>query len=64
MQSVIRMAALSVSAMGSQIYILNAIAPSELFPTAIRNVGMGFVQTFNRIGNVIAPQIFLLVRRL
>ncbi|VDN56617.1 unnamed protein product [Dracunculus medinensis] len=60
MQSVIRMAALSVSAMGSQIYILNAIAPSELFPTAIRNVGMGFVQTFNRIGNVIAPQIFLL----
>lgn len=47
--------------MGSQIYILNAVAPSELFPTPIRNIGIGFIQTWNRIGNIIAPQIFVIV---
>lgn len=55
----VRITALSAAAMGSQIYILNAVAPSELFPTPIRNVGIGFIQTWNRIGNIIAPQIFV-----
>ncbi|VDM47569.1 unnamed protein product [Toxocara canis] len=55
----VRLTALSAAAMGSQIYILNAVAPSELFPTPIRNVGIGFIQTWNRIGNIIAPQIFV-----
>uniref|UniRef100_F1KYH4 Organic cation transporter protein n=1 Tax=Ascaris suum TaxID=6253 RepID=F1KYH4_ASCSU len=58
--NLVRMTALSAAAMGSQIYILNAVAPSELFPTPIRNIGIGFIQTWNRIGNIIAPQIFVI----
>ncbi|VDN17510.1 unnamed protein product [Gongylonema pulchrum] len=59
-QAVIRITALSAAAMCSQIYILNAVTPSELFPTAIRNQEIGLIQTFNRIGNIIAPQIFII----
>ncbi|VDM98711.1 unnamed protein product, partial [Thelazia callipaeda] len=59
-QALVRITALSAAAMCSQIYILNAVTPSELFPTAIRNKEIGFVQTFNRIGNIIAPQIFVI----
>lgn len=60
LQTVIRITALSAAAMCSQIYILNAVTPSELFPTAIRNQEIGFIQTWNRIGNIIAPQIFVI----
>ncbi|EFO18407.2 hypothetical protein LOAG_10089 [Loa loa] len=60
LQTIIRITALSAAAMCSQIYILNAVTPSELFPTAIRNKEIGFIQTFNRIGNIIAPQIFVI----
>ncbi|CAG9535997.1 unnamed protein product [Cercopithifilaria johnstoni] len=60
LQMIVRITALSAAAMCSQIYILNAVTPSELFPTAIRNKEIGFIQTFNRIGNIIAPQIFLI----
>ncbi|KAM3722353.1 Organic cation transporter protein [Dirofilaria immitis] len=60
LQTVIRITALSAAAMCSQIYILNAVTPSELFPTAIRNKEIGFIQTFNRLGNIIAPQIFVI----
>lgn len=59
-QTGVRITALTASAMCSQIFILNAVAPSELFPTAIRNIGIGFIQTFNRIGGIIAPQIFFI----
>ncbi|VBB34386.1 unnamed protein product, partial [Acanthocheilonema viteae] len=60
LQIITRITALSAAAMCSQIYILNAVTPSELFPTAIRNKEIGFIQTFNRIGNIIAPQIFVI----
>lgn len=59
-QTVTRITALSAAAMCSEIYILNAVTPSELFPTAIRNQEIGFIQTWNRIGNIISPQIFVI----
>uniref|UniRef100_A0A0N5AVA0 MFS domain-containing protein n=1 Tax=Syphacia muris TaxID=451379 RepID=A0A0N5AVA0_9BILA len=59
MDSVVRYLTLSASAICTEIYILDAVQPSELFPTAIRNIGIGFIQTFNRIGNTLAPQIFV-----
>lgn len=61
MDSVVRYLTLSASAICTEIYILDAVQPSELFPTAIRNIGIGFIQTFNRIGNTLAPQIFVTV---
>lgn len=61
MMPAVRYLALAASATCSEIYILNAVQPSELFPTAIRNIGIGFIQTFNRIGNTIAPQIYVVV---
>ncbi|MFH4974015.1 hypothetical protein AB6A40_000724 [Gnathostoma spinigerum] len=60
LQGFVRVTALAAAAMCSEIYILDAVSPSELFPTPIRNIGIGFIQTWNRIGNILSPQIFVL----
>ena len=42
-------------------FVIIYVYSAELFPTIIRNIGMGSASFFARIGGIIAPQIALLV---
>ncbi|MFH4981026.1 hypothetical protein AB6A40_007735 [Gnathostoma spinigerum] len=55
-----RVMALMNAATCTEVYVLNAVAPSELFPTPIRNSGISFIQVFNRVGNIVSPFLFTL----
>ncbi len=61
MSETVRVCVLGILATASQVYIVNTIVASELFPTPIRNIGNSFQQLANRIGVALAPQIFYLV---
>ncbi|CAD5232272.1 unnamed protein product [Bursaphelenchus xylophilus] len=56
----IRITTMSAAAMCSQLFMVNAIVTSELFPTAIRNLAVSFVQISSRLGGVISPHVFYL----
>lgn len=58
--SVLRVTTLAAAAMCSQLYMINAVVTSELFPTAIRNLAASFVQIASRTGAVLAPHLFYL----
>lgn len=62
--TVVCVAVLSVIGVCSLLYTSNGIASNELFPTCIRNTSYSFGQVASRLGVVIAPQIFILVREL
>ncbi|CAD5223570.1 unnamed protein product [Bursaphelenchus okinawaensis] len=55
-----RITTMSAAAMCSQLFMVNAIVTSELFPTAIRNLAVSFVQISSRLGGVISPHVFYL----
>lgn len=57
----LRVCAMSAAAMCSQLYVVNSVVTSELFPTAIRSLAASFMQVSNRMGGVVSPHIFLLV---
>uniref|UniRef100_A0A914EEA4 Uncharacterized protein n=1 Tax=Acrobeloides nanus TaxID=290746 RepID=A0A914EEA4_9BILA len=44
----------------AQIYFLNGVCATELFPTSIRNMAYSFGALFNRLGITCAPQVFFL----
>jgi len=56
----VRVCVLAILALTSQVFIVNTICASELFPTPIRNIGNSFIQLCNRIGVALAPQVFYL----
>ncbi|KAI6190299.1 MFS domain-containing protein [Aphelenchoides bicaudatus] len=58
--TLLRFCTITSAAMCSQLYIVNGIATSEIFPTAIRNLAVSFVQIFNRLGAVLAPHLFII----
>ncbi|KAE9546844.1 hypothetical protein FO519_009944, partial [Halicephalobus sp. NKZ332] len=51
-------AALSATAMLSQLFVVAAVTTGELFPTPIRNVALSFQEIFTRFGVIIAPHFF------
>ncbi|KAI6186285.1 MFS domain-containing protein [Aphelenchoides besseyi] len=57
---IVRIGILAAAGLGSQLYMLNAVVISELFPTAIRNVAASFITLFSRLGGVLAPYLFYL----
>ncbi|KAI6190298.1 MFS domain-containing protein [Aphelenchoides bicaudatus] len=56
----VRLCVLCSASLASQLYMLNAVITSELFPTGIRNVAASFIQLFSRLGGVAAPHLFYL----
>ena len=56
----LRVTTLSAAAMCSQLYIVNAVVTSELFPTAVRNLAASFGQIASRTGAIMAPHLFYL----
>uniref|UniRef100_A0A9J2PXK5 Major facilitator superfamily (MFS) profile domain-containing protein n=1 Tax=Ascaris lumbricoides TaxID=6252 RepID=A0A9J2PXK5_ASCLU len=53
-----RIAALLGAAMCTEIFVLNAVQPPELFPTPIRSGSNAFIQMFNRLGTILSPLLF------
>ncbi|VDN07803.1 unnamed protein product [Thelazia callipaeda] len=54
-----RYACLLAAAMCTEVFVLNAVQPSELFPTPIRSTGIAFIQMFNRLGTIVSPLVFI-----
>ncbi|VIO98590.1 Uncharacterized protein BM_BM5460 [Brugia malayi] len=54
-----RYSSLLAAAMCTELFVLNSVQPTELFPTPIRGAGIAFIQTFNRLGTIISPLIFI-----
>lgn len=45
--------------MCTELFVLNSVQPAELFPTPVRSAGIAFIQTFNRLGTIISPLVFI-----
>uniref|UniRef100_A0A9J2P537 Major facilitator superfamily (MFS) profile domain-containing protein n=1 Tax=Ascaris lumbricoides TaxID=6252 RepID=A0A9J2P537_ASCLU len=56
---VTRYAALLAAAMCTEVFVLDAVQPSELFPTPIRSGGNALIQVFNRLGTICSPLAFI-----
>lgn len=46
----------------AQMFLINGICATELFPTCIRNLSYSFGQLNNRFGVLLSPNVFFLVR--
>jgi hypothetical protein len=55
--NLLRFATITSAAMCGQLYVVNGVATSETFPTAIRNVAVSFVQISNRFGAIVSPYL-------
>uniref|UniRef100_A0A8R1XQV3 MFS domain-containing protein n=1 Tax=Onchocerca volvulus TaxID=6282 RepID=A0A8R1XQV3_ONCVO len=55
----IRYASLIAAATCTELFVLNSVQPTELFPTPVRSAGIAFIQTFNRLGTILSPLVFL-----
>uniref|UniRef100_A0A914EJQ0 Major facilitator superfamily (MFS) profile domain-containing protein n=1 Tax=Acrobeloides nanus TaxID=290746 RepID=A0A914EJQ0_9BILA len=60
LSTLLRIAALIILGFIAQMYLVNGICATELFPTCIRNISFSFGQLFNRLGVVLSPQVFFL----
>uniref|UniRef100_A0A0R3S2Y6 MFS domain-containing protein n=1 Tax=Elaeophora elaphi TaxID=1147741 RepID=A0A0R3S2Y6_9BILA len=58
-----RYASLLAAALCTELFVLNAVQPTELFPTPVRSAGIAFIQTFNRLGTILSPLIFIPSKR-
>uniref|UniRef100_A0A915PKZ2 Major facilitator superfamily (MFS) profile domain-containing protein n=1 Tax=Setaria digitata TaxID=48799 RepID=A0A915PKZ2_9BILA len=54
-----RYSTLLAAAMCTELFVLDAVQPTELFPTPIRSAGIAFIQTFNRLGTIVSPLVFI-----
>ncbi|VIO98588.1 Uncharacterized protein BM_BM9944 [Brugia malayi] len=54
-----RYASLLAAAMCTELFVLDAVQPTELFPTPVRSAGIAFIQTFNRLGTIVSPLVFI-----
>ncbi|EFO28408.1 major facilitator superfamily transporter [Loa loa] len=54
-----RYSSLLAAAMCTELFVLNNVQPTELFPTPVRSAGIAFIQTFNRLGTIISPLVFI-----
>ncbi|VDN31227.1 unnamed protein product [Gongylonema pulchrum] len=54
-----RYASLLAAAICTELFILDSVQPTELFPTPIRSAGIAFIQIFNRLGTIISPLVFI-----
>uniref|UniRef100_A0A8R1XQF1 MFS domain-containing protein n=1 Tax=Onchocerca volvulus TaxID=6282 RepID=A0A8R1XQF1_ONCVO len=54
-----RYASLLAAAMCTELFVLDSVQPTELFPTPIRSAGIAFIQTFNRLGTIVSPLVFI-----
>jgi MFS family permease len=59
--NLLRVTTLTAAAICSQCYMISGLVTNELFPTAIRNLAVSFVQISNRLGAVLSPYLFFLV---
>ncbi|MCP9264724.1 Branched-chain-amino-acid aminotransferase, cytosolic [Dirofilaria immitis] len=59
-----RYASLLAAAMCTELFVLDAVQPTELFPTPVRSAGIAFIQTFNRLGTIVSPLVFIPVSAL
>ncbi|KAM3717083.1 Solute carrier family 22 member 6-A [Dirofilaria immitis] len=55
----IRYASLFAAATCTELFVLNCVQPTELFPTPVRSAGIAFIQTFNRLGTIVSPLVFI-----
>ncbi|VDM92876.1 unnamed protein product [Onchocerca ochengi] len=55
----VRYASLIAAATCSELFVLDSVQPTELFPTPVRSAGTAFIQTFNRLGTILGPLVFL-----
>uniref|UniRef100_A0A915PMN7 Major facilitator superfamily (MFS) profile domain-containing protein n=1 Tax=Setaria digitata TaxID=48799 RepID=A0A915PMN7_9BILA len=54
-----RYASLFAAAMCTELFVLDSVQPTELFPTPVRSAGIAFIQTFNRLGTIVSPLVFI-----
>lgn len=57
-----RYASLIAAATCTEVFVLDSVQPTELFPTPIRSAGISFIQVFNRVGTILSPLVFEPVR--
>ncbi|GMT10669.1 hypothetical protein PFISCL1PPCAC_1966, partial [Pristionchus fissidentatus] len=58
--SLIRIAAISATAMCAQVYIAKFMTATELYPTSVRNLGASALSISSRIGTILGPLLFYL----
>lgn len=54
-----RYASLIAAAVCTEVFVLNSVQPTELFPTPVRSAGIAFIQVFNRLGTILSPIVFV-----
>ncbi|VDN05002.1 unnamed protein product [Thelazia callipaeda] len=54
-----RFASILAAAMCTELFVLDSVQPTELFPTPVRSTGIAFIQTFNRLGTIVSPLVFI-----
>ncbi|VDK42485.1 unnamed protein product [Anisakis simplex] len=57
--AITRYLALLAAAMCTEVFVLDSVQPSELFPTPIRSGGNALIQVFNRLGTICSPLAFI-----
>ncbi|KHN88914.1 Solute carrier family 22 member 6-A [Toxocara canis] len=57
--AITRYLALLAAAMCTEVFVLDAVQPSELFPTPVRSGGNALIQVFNRLGTICSPLAFI-----
>ncbi|GMS80193.1 hypothetical protein PENTCL1PPCAC_2368, partial [Pristionchus entomophagus] len=58
--SLIRISAISATAMCAQVYIAKFMTATELYPTSVRNLGSAALSMSSRIGTILGPPLFYL----
>ncbi|CAJ0962103.1 unnamed protein product, partial [Mesorhabditis belari] len=58
LSSIVRYLVMSAGSMVAQIYVVNGVTCSEIYPTAVRNIAYATTQISGSIGSILGPQLF------